>query len=385
MPVNDLPVGKVLYEKEDMAVLHQRAAAVRIQWLLASRGLRVADAFAAFDMNHDGALSPSEMYGGLTWLGLHLSPAEISNLIAAFDTDGDGAVSLEEFREALDVPGLMHEEEELEQIPVPAVTSDTMAQLKPKPVWGEGTEEDQGDGRVRVPMRVLKHLSLRLVPVQLKAGWSSREEKAEGEVSVWCPTLEFQETLGAALLGNRDQKARVGEYAVRGLEQPEGLLTIEVRDRSVMRNSDHLARILPRLLPPPLRLRLLLVIGSNSKSKLHVWEAVPPNDDFVALGVVTSSSELPPPLSSISCVPKAWCQKLPGSALTRVWSDPLTGTTLWRTPRLQLLLASKSPAHPEGELYELRPEVGQGSSSKLLEVDQQSARPMLDSIFRVTT
>ena len=53
------------------------------------------DAFRAFDANRNGTLGCSEMYGGLTWLGLEIVPEEIYELVKIIDSDHDGRVSLQ--------------------------------------------------------------------------------------------------------------------------------------------------------------------------------------------------------------------------------------------------------------------------------------------------
>jgi hypothetical protein len=96
--VQDTAVGRVLCKEEELDVLHQRAVATRIKTLLAGHSLGVADAFAMFDQNRDGCLSAEELYEGLNFLGLHMTPAELRDLILLFDSDGNGSVSLEEFK-----------------------------------------------------------------------------------------------------------------------------------------------------------------------------------------------------------------------------------------------------------------------------------------------
>jgi hypothetical protein len=58
------------------------------------------DAFQAFNANKDGTLSCSELYGGLTWLGLELEPEQIHSIVRRIDTDNDGLISFEEFKAA---------------------------------------------------------------------------------------------------------------------------------------------------------------------------------------------------------------------------------------------------------------------------------------------
>jgi hypothetical protein len=110
--VHETSVGGVLCKEEELAVLHQRAVATRIKVLLSERGMGVGDAFALFDVDCDGTLAPEEMYDGLVYLGLHMTPAELRDLIVLFDVDRNGVISLDEFKAALWVPGL---DDDLEQ------------------------------------------------------------------------------------------------------------------------------------------------------------------------------------------------------------------------------------------------------------------------------
>jgi Ca2+-binding EF-hand superfamily protein len=58
------------------------------------------DAFRAFNYSHSGFLTCSELYGGLDWLGLQLSPSQIYDIVLYIDADGDCLVSFDEFKRA---------------------------------------------------------------------------------------------------------------------------------------------------------------------------------------------------------------------------------------------------------------------------------------------
>lgn len=66
------------------------------------RGMRLLDAFRAFDSNRDGRLSSSELYGGLEWLGMKsLKPADIHAIVRYIDKSNSGSISFEDFETAL--------------------------------------------------------------------------------------------------------------------------------------------------------------------------------------------------------------------------------------------------------------------------------------------
>eukprot|EP00854_Cymbomonas_tetramitiformis_P029622 gene29622-36909_t len=68
-----------------------------------AQGLRIRDAFELFDHDGDGVLKCSELYGGITWLGLSLTPEAIQELFSKADVDSDGKVSMTEFKNVLDL------------------------------------------------------------------------------------------------------------------------------------------------------------------------------------------------------------------------------------------------------------------------------------------
>jgi Ca2+-binding EF-hand superfamily protein len=52
-----------------------------IKMRIKSKQMKLLDAYRLFDYNHDGMLSCSELYGGLEWLGMKLTPESINKKI----------------------------------------------------------------------------------------------------------------------------------------------------------------------------------------------------------------------------------------------------------------------------------------------------------------
>ena len=80
------------------------------------------------------------------------------------------------------------------------------------------------------------------------------------------------------------------------------------------------------------------------------------SDDFVALGAVCSTSDVPPPVDSVRCVPAAWTSACAADGVQLVWTDDGLGGrpgSLWSVGgRARLLAAAAGRARP-AELREL--------------------------------
>jgi hypothetical protein len=129
----------------------------------------------------------------------------------------------------------------------------------------------------------------------------------------------------------------------------------QIKDRGVFRDSAHLGRLSARLFPRPRRFRLAWK-ESRASAPLFVWALEPPDDRFVALGMVTTSGPEPPAPEAARCVPRSWCEAAVEAGLEHVWNDG-HGGGLWRIRQTGLLAAAKSPAVLEGALFQLRSDV----------------------------
>lgn len=141
----------------------------------------------------------------------------------------------------------------------------------------------------------------------------------------------------------------------RGVPSRDLRLVLELRDTkgSAFRGdaSVRLQAALDQMLPPPTRYQV--VWSRGGASPITMWSAVPPTNDFVAVGMVatpTTSSQRPP-ADLLRCVPKAWTQRAPASELVY---DGNEGSA-WRS-RHGLLHAAKGRSAPQA--YELKPSSG---------------------------
>jgi len=326
----------------------------RVRVLIAQHRLRIGDTFAAFDMNHDGTLSPAELYGGLKWLGLDIPPSEIASLIAIFDVDADGMISLDEFKQALDIPGMEQDDSDL-----PAFDPLTGFEGL-KPVEVEGMESPSVENvdvppPCDLPRSTADQIAVKFVSnIRLKQAWTSRGTVSNDTASLW--TIETGSGWGGVLTGNKSEQVGLGTYLSDSFEKPGDQVTIELTDGSVWRSSEYLQPVIARLLPCPRRFRQVLSIEKGS-SKLFVWEPIPPDTRFVSLSMVCTASNEAPPRGFVRCVPKEWCEE--ATALARVWTDSVSQASIWSTGQAApaFWVASKTLDKPEGEAWVLKEQV----------------------------
>ena len=189
--------------------------------------------------------------------------------------------------------------------------------------------------------------------------WSNKGAGARDELSLWAPEVETSYAKKSKV------KVSLGHYAASGYEEPgKGArmppAIIEVSDTGagMMSNSEHLAAVIEQLLPTPLRFRLVWHAPVTSAQggatvQLHVWRAVPPGPQFAAVGMVATTSEEPPPLTALRCVPRRWLVK-ENYAATMMWSNEGEGGragSFWTSgTQLQTLLAVQGHEAPADEL-----------------------------------
>ena len=96
----------------------------------------------------------------------------------------------------------------------------------------------------------------------------------------------------------------MGHYAVKGFKYPKNNnhMLIELTDNGTNRlsTSKVSATALQSTFPFPLRFKAVWQIKSTKP--VYAWRAVPP-EGFVALGMMCTTTEEPPDIESMRCVP----------------------------------------------------------------------------------
>jgi len=289
-------------------------------------------------------LSAGELGAGLEWLGLSFDEEQLHDVLRGLDETADGMVSLDEWCAALP-PDLPESEPS---------TQDALATLHLNPM--DVSELRVGATKPTrraepVPPQVLAKFKFRLVQhTKLTCVWSTRNTSARSELSLWLPELD------ASPLTKRS-KARLplGHACANGVDAPtkaHAPLVLEVVDGSVMMgSSEHLASVVEQLFPLPLRYRLAWH-SLQHKPPLYIWRAVPPSGQFLALGMLATTSEEPPPLEAVRCVPRRWCEKQPTPARL-LWRDDGQGGrpgSFWAIPTMELVAAAQGAEPPEEAL-----------------------------------
>lgn len=90
--IENQAIARLFSTPDEFYLLNQRALYSQIRERLEERGLGIRDAFIAFDYNNDAILTCSELYGGLDWLGLKLTPEDIYSMVHDMNTSQKGTI-----------------------------------------------------------------------------------------------------------------------------------------------------------------------------------------------------------------------------------------------------------------------------------------------------
>ena len=107
--------------------------------------MRLLDAFRAFDGEaREGNLSYEALYGGLTWLGVELTPAQMMELARKIDVENAGFVTYEQFVDAFGPDDAWAEDEAEGEDE--AEETNAFAKQKSEMTEEEAFYADEGDG-----------------------------------------------------------------------------------------------------------------------------------------------------------------------------------------------------------------------------------------------
>ena len=334
-------VAAVLTEADEFALFEHRALLAATQRRLAARGLSLRQAFHAFNSSRTGNMTCSELYSGLRWLEISPSNQIVHALVTRLDSDADGLLSCDDFvagfaqgdptADTSALATLAPGQQEL-FIPLHRIPE---LHVGPGDTGGGGVSSPGGGGGgggVRGPSSrsIPPSLALRRdTPVHTtRAGDTPARDGADA------PPLTLHAPLNTGTAKAGSLTVPVGHYAVAdhqahaaqntgGAGGGGGMRILELRDlrgsgggiTGIWGDSSRvrLYAALDQALPPPARFRD--VWTRSGANPLTIWAAVPPTNDFVALGMVATATgpSQRPPLDIIRCVPIAWVRKAEAS------------------------------------------------------------------------
>ncbi|KAG5189404.1 hypothetical protein JKP88DRAFT_301989 [Tribonema minus] len=373
-PVGNMPVARMFALPDEYHLLDYRATISAVKRYFKAKRLVARDAFAAFNSSHSGALTCSELYGGLVWLGMRADPALVHDIVRTVDLNSDGYVSWDEFKKAFGEPDEDADGDADARNRWPTfeglgeggdaggftVPPKPMAELyeqysaaKVKDLGSVQTVEEMKAERLEAfKVKVQKHEKLDRV-------WTTHGTGARAKASIWAPDV------GAKKLMTRNRiRVVLGHFARPGLSgfgrkdadiEP---LVVEVTDtgKSGLTKGKKLDVIVDTLFPHPVRFREVWKQEGGDKP-LYVWRPVPPSSAFVVLGMIATTSEEQPSLDSVRCIPRRWAKpaEVPPK---KIWDDSGTGGrpgSFWLVNSMHCLhafIGHDSP--PPDDLFDLK-------------------------------
>lgn len=211
--------------------------------------------------------------------------------------------------------------------------------------------------RSDVPQAVLEQLKVKAKPLaKFDELWRSSGIATKHKCSCWGDRLDSSRKM----VGARNRiRVCLGHYGSSSYSAPKNdRYTLELTDLTL--NAVQQSRWLPlaakQCMPHPIRFHRVWGIQTGVQP-LFVWEPVPHSADYVALGmVVTTKEDPPPPVRTVHCVPRDWVE--PAPELTKMlWSDSGTSGkagSLWAVGSLQLLAAAQGQQAPGDKSWRLK-------------------------------
>ena len=358
-PWQSAPVARVFSTADQYEFLESRAIRFRIRSLIMKKGLFVEDAFRAFNVGMTGLLTCSEMYSGIQWLGLDLDAPRIYDVVRAIDANHDGLLTSDDFKRAFFVEGdaelvlsranAIADGEQLEEIKIPQSKIAELAQKE--------TTDRQSIELTDMQIRKFK-VELIQVDSSFTEMWTSKGTMARAKASIWAPNVSSS----LVRLKSTKEKICIGHYATSNHSKPSSSTAkyLRVTDTDSSWSSDNIDDICKKFLPHPKRFHLewSKMVGD---SLLFVWKPIPPGPEFVALGMVCSNSDEPPPLTSVRVVPRKWLTLMSGAEVeattVRMWDDSGSAGRpggLWQMTAAGTLHASDGQRQPDVTVYKLK-------------------------------
>jgi len=353
--VDQSPVAQIFTVPDEYSFLEHKSVLARVRHDLLARGMLAYDAFKAFNASRTGLLTCSELAGGLDWLGLRFSVEQIHDLMRKLANDNEGVLTYGDFKaafgsgsEAEEARALLGDDEGVFEVVAP----------RPVPELFDAAGAARGAAQqTDLTEDVLNRYKVAVVRIKNFAEvWNSQGTGSSASVSLWGPDMSQSRF--------KRNRARVclGFYANTSFKDPSSdrqcgaKYYVEVSDTSGFRVSKNttLDQVVDHLFPHPLRFKQVWHMTSRSGRPVYAWRPVAP-DDHVALGMACTTTEDPPPVTAVRCVPRQWTQ--PAAPGRQVWNDTGAGGgrpgSFWEVNSMGLVQVVAGHDAPRENCYEL--------------------------------
>lgn len=284
-------------------------------------------------------LSCSELYGGLEWLGMKVSPQDIYAIVRHIDKFKDGRIRYADWEAALKDPSLEEDDENNTK-----QTDFSSLEILPKQI--EELYVNKADiisRQEQIHDKALHEIKVKLKDVSSwRQIWTSEGSGARQHATVWYPHIKehmvfgrnkYRTCLGhyAVVMGQGHHISLRGAFHIsKSAKAPSNLkgTTIELTDLDVstLSKSGNLDEVhVNYLMPHPVGFKMVWWQQNTSEAgNLYIWRPIPPSDDFVSLGVVATTTNAEPQLDAVRCVNKGFL--VPATMKpVKLWDNAGTG------------------------------------------------------------
>lgn len=154
--------------------------------------------------------------------------------------------------------------------------------------------------------------------------WSTENTTARHTGSIWAPEVQ-----GKLFKKRKKLPICIGYYFSSSLDQTHPKKNsklaphyLEITDEGVglVGQSAHLENFISSYFPWP---KKYSQVWSSIRSEVPIfcWRPIPPTQDFVALGMVCTTTPEEPDQDVVRCVPRMWVKYSKGSSLRKAWDD----------------------------------------------------------------
>lgn len=154
----------------------------------------------------------------------------------------------------------------------------------------------------------------------------------------------------------------LGLYACKGFMNPlrtsnrNQYQVIEVTDNASIRRkrSKVMLAVINVICPHPIKFRQVWHFARGSKS-LYAWKPSAP-ENFVALGMLCTTTEHPPDVTAMRCVPQKWCTPTKFKPI-KIWDDTGSGggkpASMWIVNNLGMVTIVPGHEPPTDPFFEV--------------------------------